>query len=166
MKKFSKRQEKPNNVASSESSSQKLEDKLLELTDEEIETLFKLGKIDQAEYEYIMEFRKKKKEKKKTQKEKFEERIRCNNSIIEKVINLGRIFRVQEMFRTGKIDETKAKKDISNIEELLSDIDKDIEREERVRSKTERTRSKFQRQLQRDERNSGERQRDSGGRGR
>jgi len=116
---------------------QKLEDKLLELSDSEIEALFQAGKIDQAEYEYILEFRKRKKERKKSQKEKFEERIRCNNVIIEKVIKLGRIFRLQEMMNKQSIGKTK--RETTSIESL---DEQDIEKDERIRTKNEKTREK------------------------
>lgn len=137
-----------------------LEKKLLELEDSEIEALFKAGKIDQAEYEYIIAFRKKKKEKKKSQKEKFEERIRCNENIIKKVIDLGKKFRLQELFRQS---ESRKISELNRTDELLEKIsedDKDIEREERIRTKNEQTRGRNSRSLDRDERRFGGRGRE------
>jgi len=74
-----------------------------------------MGKIDQAEYEYILSFRKKKKARKKSDKEKFEERIRCNNNVIQKVIRLGRKFRLQEIFSR----QENSKRNISQNEAYL-----------------------------------------------
>lgn len=126
--KSNKLKSKESNVEQSEEKRKLLEEKLLELTDEELEALFEMGKIDQAEYEYILSFRKKKKARKKSDKEKFEERIRCNNSVIQKVVNLGRKFRLQEIFsRQGN-----SKKSITQNENYLEE-EQDIEREERLR---------------------------------
>ena len=47
------------NKLSSNSNDAKLQDKLLQLDDSEIEALFEAGKINQNEYEYILNFRKK-----------------------------------------------------------------------------------------------------------
>lgn len=102
----------------------KVEDKILELSDDEIEKLFEDGKINQLEYEYILDYRKKLKDKNKTQKEKFEERIRCNNTIINKIIQLGRKFRSQENIY---------KKEAS-LQAML-EANQDLEREERERDR-------------------------------
>ena len=76
-----KKQEKP------KTKEELLEEKILELSDSEIEALFESGKIDQNEYEYILDFRKNAKNKKKSKQEQFEARIRCDNAIIEKKTN-------------------------------------------------------------------------------
>lgn len=106
-KQFSLSQEKQNII----------KEKILELTDEQIDKLFEKGKITQLEYETILNYRKSK--KKKTDKEKFEERVRCNNGIIQKIVSLGRKFKMQE----------KHKKERLNPEKVL-------EKEERIRTKT------------------------------
>lgn len=103
--------------------------RIAELSDEQIEKLFESGKISQSEYEAILDYRKKLK-KKKTEKEKFEERIRCNNGIIQKIINIGRKFRRQEMQKQGEYNEL--------------DKDQELEREERLR-----TRGDGQKQMER-----------------
>lgn len=95
-----------------------IKSKILELSDEEIEKLFEDGKITQNEYEAIINYRKQK--KKKTDKEKFEERIRCNNSIIQKIITLGRKFKKQEQA----------------MQDLNLDKDKVLNRDERIRTKS------------------------------
>jgi hypothetical protein len=124
-----------------------LENKLLELSDEEIENLYNNGKIDQNEYEYILNFRKKKKEKKKSDKEKFEERIRCSDTIIQKVVELGRKFRIQEMFRKQESEENRRKNAL--LDQLhsigIEGEEQDIEREERLRSRNDGSRSKNER---------------------
>lgn len=126
---------KSNNLKSNKSNSnqseekrKQLEEKLLELTDKELEALFEMRKIDQTEYEYILAFRKKQKARKKSDKEKFEERIRCNNSVIQKVVNLGRKFRLQEIFSRQGNTKRSATQNENYLEE-----EQDIEREERLR---------------------------------
>ena len=96
-----------NKGKNSKDADKKLQDKLLELEDSEIEALFEAGRITQEEYEYILDFRKKQKARKKSQKEQFEERIRCNNTIIAKIVNLGRRFRVEDLLAHGKFEEAK-----------------------------------------------------------
>ena len=127
MKKSSKRIQNSSSKGNKLTSEQekRLQEKLAELSEEEIEKLFELGKIDQFEFETIMMLKKRK--KKKTQKEKFEERIRCDKTIIDKIINLGKIFRKRE-------------NDIKRQNALDSMIqqEEDLEREERLRSKNER----------------------------
>lgn len=104
----------------SQEKKEKIEARIAELSDEQLEKLFESGKITQSEYESILEYRKKLK-KKKTEKEKFEERIRCNNSIIQKIVNLGRKFRRQEA-------------EYEQYQENLRDKDKILDRDERMRS--------------------------------
>lgn len=126
----------------SDEKSLKLQEKLLELEDSELEALFEAGRITQDEYEYILNLRKKKKEKKKSQKEQFEERIRCDNSIISKIVNLGRRFRVEDLLAHGKFEEAR-KADINReffdeIEEKEYQIDartRDRQKEERLKQK-------------------------------
>ena len=100
-----------------------LEEKLLNFSEEEIEKLFEMGKINQFEYEQIINCRKKK--KKKSQKEIFEERIRCNDTIIDKIIKLGKKFRRQE-------SEYKKQETLNRMIEQESDI----EREERIHTRS------------------------------
>lgn len=126
---FIQKNKKLNNTQN-EGKKQELENKLLELSDDDIEKLFEAGKIDQSEYEYILSFRKKQRNKKKSQKEKFEERIRCNDNIIQKVINLGRKFRVQEIFQRQESNKNRTKLNYSDEE-----IEQDIEKEERMRER-------------------------------
>lgn len=102
----------------SQEKKEKIKAKILELSDEEIEKLFEEGKITQSEYEAIINYRKQK--KKKTDKEKFEERIRCNNGIIQKIITLGRKFRKQEQA----------------MQDLNLDKNKVLNRDERIRTKS------------------------------
>ena len=108
----------------SKATSEKFQAKIAELSDEQLEKLFESGKINQSEYELILEYRKKLK-KKKTDKEKFEERIRCNNGIIQKIVNLGRKFRKQEN------EYKKYQESLKNNQ--LEDLD--LQKEERIRSK-------------------------------
>jgi hypothetical protein len=128
-----------------------LENKLLELSDEEIENLYNNGKIDQSEYEYILKFRKRKKERKKSDKEKFEERIRCNDTIIQKVIELGRKFRIQEMFKKQEIEENKRNDALlQSLQGIgIEDEEQDIERGERLRSRGARSHFKDERERNR-----------------
>lgn len=121
----------------------KLLDKLLELEDSELEALFESGRITQEEYEYIIDYKKKKKSKKRNQKEQFEERIRCDNTIIEKIVNLGRKFRIEDLLARGNFEEAK-KVDVNK--EFLNDIDeqefsldqrtRDKKKEERLKQKS------------------------------
>lgn len=104
----------------SDEKKEKFKAKLLEISDEQLEKLFETGKITQSEYEAILEYRKKLK-KKKTEKEKFEERIRCNNGIIQKIVNLGRKFRRQEAM-------------YEQYQDNLRNQDKILDRDERIRS--------------------------------
>lgn len=128
------KQEKP------KSKEELLEEKILELSDEEIEALFENGKIDQNEYEYILDFRKRAKNKKKSKQEQFEARIRCDNVIIEKVLQLGRIFRVQDLLAHSKIDEARVEASKFGLE---TEFEQDFQKEERQRDKKkeERTRN-------------------------
>lgn len=124
----------------SDDKDKKLQDKLLELEDSEIEALFEAGRITQEEYEYILDFRKKQKVRKKSQKEQFEERIRCDNNIISKVINLGRRFRVEDLLAHGKFDEAR-KADIHN--EFVNEIEnQEYALEDRTRDKLKEERAK------------------------
>ncbi|MBR1540526.1 MAG: hypothetical protein IJ629_05120 [Clostridia bacterium] len=120
----------------------KLQDKLLELEDSEIEALFEAGRITQDEYEYILDFRKKKKARKKSQKEQFEERIRCDNTIISKVVNLGRRFRVEDLLARGKFEEARKAdvnqeffNEIEDQEYAIDDRTRDKNKEERLKQK-------------------------------
>ena len=147
-KKSSKNIGKKNNLIvernknKSSEKSLKLQDKLLNLDDSEIEALFEAGRINQEEYEYILDFRKKKNARKKNEKQQFEERIRCNNSIISKIVDLGRKFRVEDLLAHGKFDEAR-KADINRdffdeIEEQENQIDartRDRQKEERLKQK-------------------------------
>ena len=145
LKKLNKKVEKRSNLIieskknKSNNKEMNLQDKLLNLEDFEIEALFNAGRITQAEYEYIIEFRKKKKSRKKSQQEKFEERIRCDNTIIEKVINLGRKFRVEELLAKGKFEEAK-KVDINK--EFL-DEEPDYEIGARDKQKEDRLKQRY-----------------------
>ena len=120
--------------------SMKLQDKLLELEDSEIEALFEAGRITQDEYEYILKLRKKKKARKKSEKEQFEERIRCDDTVISKIIHLGRRFRIEDLLAHGKWEEAR-KVDLKH--EFLEDeqeyqIDvrtRDKQKEERLKQK-------------------------------
>ena len=121
---------------------EKLQDKLLDLEDSEIEALFEAGRITQEEYEYILDFRNKQKARKKNQKQQFEERIRCDNTIIAKIVSLGRRFRVEELLAHGKIEEARRVdirkeivKDIENQEYQLEDRTRDKQKEERLKQK-------------------------------
>jgi len=132
-----------------EKNKKEFEEKLLNLSDEEIERLFEEGKINQEEYEYILGLKKKKKQRAKSQKEKFEERIRCNNTIIEKVISLGKKFRRQEL------DASKKRKEQDTINKLLLEMEEneidepDIERGERLRDNNSRMRQRERENLSR-----------------
>ncbi len=139
MKKSSKKIQNSNSKHNKLTSEQeaKLEEKLAELSEEEIEKLFELGKIDQIEFEAIMMLKKRK--KKKTQKEKFEERIRCDQTIIDKIVNLGRIFRMKE-------NNVKRQ----NALDSMIQQEEDLEREERVREKSERVKERGARSKGRD----------------
>ena len=145
LKKASKKVKKKSNLIieskkpESSNNETKLQDKLLELEDSEIEALFNAGRITQEEYEYIMGFRKKKKARKKSQQEKFEERIRCDNTIIEKVINLGRKFRVEELLAKGKFEEAKK----VDINKEFFDEEQDFEIGARDKQKEERLKQKY-----------------------
>ena len=128
------------NKSNSNSNDTKLQDKLLQLDDSEIEALFEAGKITQDEYEYILNFRKKKKLRKKSQKEQFEERIRCDNNIISKVINLGRRFRVEDLLKHGKFEEAK-KSDV--YKEFFDEQEYNIDERVRDKRKEERLKEKY-----------------------
>ena len=104
----------------SQEKKEELRNRIMELSDEQLESLFEKGRISQTEYEAILQYRKKQK-KKKTEKEKFEERIRCNNGIIQKIVNLGRKFRRQE-YEYNKYGES------------IKNKDKILDRDERIRS--------------------------------
>lgn len=109
-----------NKAPISQDKKEKIQARIAELSDEQLDKLFESGKITQSEYEAILEYRKKLK-KKKTEKEKFEERIRCNNGIIQKIVNLGRKFRRQE-------------NEYNKYGESLRNKDKILDRDERIRS--------------------------------
>ena len=143
------------NKASSNESSTKLQDKLLELDDSEIEALFEAGRITQEEYEYILNFRKKKKAQKKSKKEQFEERIRCDNNIISKVVNLGRRFRVEDLLRRGKFEEARK----ADINKEFFDGEQEYQLDQRVRDRNKEERLK-QKYIERNSRGRG-RERDS-----
>ena len=147
-RKFGKKNEpneKKQKIPKDKKTDAKLQDKLLELEDSEIEALFEAGRITQDEYEYILDFRKKQKTRKKSQKEQFEERIRCDNTIISKIVNLGRRFRVEDLLAHGKFEEAKRAdinkeflNEINEIEEQEYSIDdrvRDKQREERLKEK-------------------------------
>lgn len=111
-------------IALSQEKQNQIKEKILELTDEQIDKLFEKGKITQSEYEAILNYRKSK--KKKTEKEKFEERVRCNNGIIQRIIALGKKFKKQEKRREERLNQ-----------EMV------LEREERIRTKSkEKTRER------------------------
>ena len=129
------------NKVKENNNSKNLQDKLLELEDFEIEALFENGRITQDEYEYILNFRLKKKEKKKNQKKQFEERIRCDNNIIQKVINLGRRFRVEDLLAHGKFEE--AKKIDVNREFFNEEQEYEIGARTRDKQKEERVKQKY-----------------------
>lgn len=87
-----------------------------------------------------MDLKKKQKSKKKSEKEKFEERIRCDNSIIAKIVNLGRRYRVEDLLAHGKFDEAR-KADINN--EFVNEIDnQEYVLEDRLRDKQKEERLK------------------------
>ena len=138
LKKLGKKDKKESNliIESKKSTSNKksnLQDKLLELEDSEIEALFEAGRITQDEYEYILNFRKNKKARKKSEKEKFEERIRCDNIIIQKVVDLGRKFRIENLLARGQFEEAR-KVDVNK--EFFDDIDtQEYPPDERIRDK-------------------------------
>ena len=111
-----------------------LKARIADLSDEKLEKLFDAGKITQCEYEAIIEYRKKLK-KKKTEKEKFEERIRCNNGIIQKIVNLGRKFRRQEILQEEYQNSLRNKDKILDRDERL----REGGQKERSRGKGERT---------------------------
>ena len=111
-----------------------LQSRIAELSDEKLEKLFETGKITQSEYEAILEYRKKLK-KKKSEKEKFEERIRCNNGIIQKIVNLGRKFRRQELHQEEYQNSLRNKDKILDRDERL----REGGQKERSRGKGERT---------------------------
>ena len=108
--------------------------RIADLSDEKLEKLFEMGKITQSEYEAILEYKKKLK-KKKTEKEKFEERIRCNNGIIQKIVNLGRKFRRQEIQQEEYQNSLRNKDKILDRDERL----REGGQKERSRGKSERT---------------------------
>lgn len=143
------------NKSNSDKSNNKLQDKLLELDDSEIEALFEAGRITQDEYEYILSFRKKKKTRKKTQKEQFEERIRCDNNIISKVVNLGRRFRVEDLLKQGKFEEARK----ADINKEFFDEEQEYQLDQRVRDRNKEERLK-QKYIERNSRGRG-RERDS-----
>ena len=143
------------NKTSSNEGSTKLQDKLLELDDSEIEALFEAGRITQDEYEYILNFRKKRKARKKSKKEQFEERIRCDNNIISKVVNLGRRFRVEDLLRRGKFEEARK----ADINKEFFDGEQEYQLDQRVRDRNKEERLK-QKYIERNSRGRG-RERDS-----
>ena len=143
------------NKTSSNEGSTKLQDKLLELEDSEIEALFEAGRITQDEYEYILNFRKKRKARKKSKKEQFEERIRCDNNIISKVVNLGRRFRVEDLLRRGKFEEARK----ADINKEFFDEEQEYQLDQRVRDRNKEERLK-QKYMERNSRGRG-RERDS-----
>ena len=143
------------NKTSSNEGSTKLQDKLLELDDSEIEALFEAGRITQDEYEYILNFRKKRKARKKSKKEQFEERIRCDNNIISKVVNLGRRFRVEDLLRRGKFEEARK----ADINKEFFDEEQEYQSDQRVRDRNKEERLK-QKYMERNSRGRG-RERDS-----
>lgn len=108
-----------NKTQISQEKKERIKARITELSDEQLENLFESGKITQSEYEAILEYRKKLK-KRKTEKEKFEERIRCNNGIIQKIINIGRKFRRQDV-------------EFQKYQEGLKNKDKILDRDERIR---------------------------------
>lgn len=108
-----------NKTQISQEKKERIKARITELSDEQLESLFESGKITQSEYEAILEYRKKLK-KRKTEKEKFEERIRCNNGIIQKIINIGRKFRRQDV-------------EYQKYQEGLKNKDKILDRDERIR---------------------------------
>lgn len=126
------------NNSKSTSNDAKLQDKLLQLDDSEIEALFEAGRITQDEYEYILNFRMKKKARKKSKQEQFEERIRCNNTIISKVINLGRRFRIEDLLAHGKFEEAKK----ADVNKEFFDEEQEFQIDERVRDKRREERLK------------------------
>ena len=101
---------------------------------------------------------KKLKNKNKSQQEKFEERIRCNNTIIQKIVDLGKKFRKQELeIKQEKDNLAKLKRQI--MEEM--EEEQDIEKGERLRDRKERLRQKERQIEQKLDRTSGRgRQRD------
>lgn len=108
------------------------EEKLLALSDDELEKLFEEGKITQSEYEYIL---KKKKSKKKSGQNKFEERIRCDKSIIDKIVKLGQKFRREELKMQ---EEARIQRLLSRTGEEEPDIQigaRDREKEDRIRQR-------------------------------
>ena len=113
-----------NKTEISQEKKEKIQARIAELSDEQLERLLERGKITQYEYEAILEYRKKIK-KKKTEKEKFEERIRCNNGIIKKIVNLGKKFRKQE-------------NEYKQYQENLKDEEKILNKDERIRSSSGR----------------------------
>ena len=143
------------NKTSSNEGSTKLQDKLLELDDSEIEALFEAGRITQDEYEYILNFRKKRKARKKSKKEQFGERIRCDNNIISKVVNLGRRFRVEDLLRRGKFEEARK----ADINKEFFDEEQEYQLDQRVRDRNKEERLK-QKYMERNSRGRG-RERDS-----
>lgn len=144
MKKIFGKKEKKNNLiveskkTVSYDKNKKLQDKLLEMEDSELEALFEAGRITQNEYEYILDFRKR---KKKRQKDLFEERIRCNNTIIEKVIELGRKFRIENLLEHGKFEEAK-RADVKH-EFFNQEDEQDFEIGARDKNKEERLKQRY-----------------------
>lgn len=72
--------------------------KTIEELDDLEEDLIEIGVIEEGELEKIKEAKKKKK-KKMTQREMFEERIRCNLEIINRTIMVGKQFKKQQRIR-------------------------------------------------------------------
>ena len=122
------------NIQVNNAEKEALKARIADLSDEKLEKLFEAGKITQSEYEAIIEYRKKLK-KKKTEKEKFEERIRCNNGIIQKIVNLGRKFRRQEILQEEYQNSLRNKDKILDRDERL----REGGQKERSRGKGERT---------------------------
>ena len=119
---------------------QKLQAKLADLEISEIDALFEAGRISEEEYESIIDLKKKQKSRKKSEKEKFEERIRCDNNVITKIINLGRRYRVEDLLAHGKFEEAR-KADVNK--EFLEKIEnQEYVYEDRVRDKTREERLK------------------------
>lgn len=96
--------------------------------------LIALGILDKSKLDKL----KRKKKKRKSDREIFEERVRCDLETINKVILVGKIYKKQERKREDK--ELIPNKDDRERTSGVKDKEKEKDKEERTRSSGGRTR--------------------------
>lgn len=98
------------------------------------EELIALGVLDKSKLDKL----KRKKKKRKSDREIFEERVRCDLETINKVILVGKIYKKQERKREDK--ELIQNRDDREKTSGVKDKEKEKDKEERTRSSGGRTR--------------------------